>query len=101
MPDKLKTATVYPIRNGNSKHQCSNYRPILPILSKIFEKPMYSRLIEFIDKHKVLYKKQFGFRKGKSTQHAILDFYSNIIKAIEVHEKTSCIPWTLRKPLIL
>ena len=52
---------------------------------------MYSRLIEFIDKHKILYKKQFGFQKGKSAQHVILDLYSNIIKAIEAHEKTSCI----------
>ena len=52
---------------------------------------MYSRLVEFIDKHKILYKKQIGFQKGKSTQHAILDLYSNIIKAIEGHEKTTCI----------
>ena len=48
---------------------------------------MYSRLIEFMDKHKILYKKQFSFQKGTSTQHAILDLYLNIIKAIEVHEK--------------
>ena len=24
-PDKLKTATAYPIHKGNSKHQCSNH----------------------------------------------------------------------------
>ena len=52
---------------------------------------MYSRLIEFTDKYNILYNKQFGFQKGKSTQHAILVLCSNIIKAIEVHEKTSCI----------
>ena len=65
--DKLKKAIGYPIHKGNSKHQCSNYRPIfiLPILSKIFEKLMYSRLIKFIDKHKILHKKQFDFQKGK------------------------------------
>ena len=92
-PDKLRTAIVYPIHKGNSKHQCSNYQQIsiLPILSKISEKLMYSRLIEFNDKHKILYKKQFGFQTGKSTQHAILDLYSNIIKAIEVHRVSSCI----------
>ena len=38
--------------------------------------------MEFIDKHKILYKKQFSFQKGKSTQHAILDLYLNIVKAI-------------------
>ena len=63
-PDKLKTATAYLIHKGNSKHQCSNYWPIiiLPILSKIFEKLMYSRLIEFIDKHKILYKNNSAFK---------------------------------------
>ena len=92
-PDKLKNFIVYAILKVNSKHQCSNYRPIsiLPILSKIFEKLIYSRLIELIDRHKILYRKQFSFQKDKSTQRAILDHYSNIIKAIEVHEKTSCI----------
>ena len=52
---------------------------------------MYSRPNEFIDKHKNLYKKQFGFQKSKFTQHAILDLYSNIIKVIDILEKTSCI----------
>ena len=53
---------------------------------------MYSRLIEFIDKHKILHKKQSDFQKGKSTKHAIVDLYLNIIKVIEVYEKTiSCI----------
>ena len=101
--DKLKKAMAYPIHKGNSKHQCSNYRPIfiLPILSKIFEKLMYSRLIKFIDKHKILHKKQFDFQKGKSTQHAIVDLYSNIIKAIEVYEKQAAYSWTFQKPLIL
>ena len=39
-PYKLKTAIVYPIHKRNSKHQCSNYRPIsiLLILSRVFEK---------------------------------------------------------------
>ena len=41
--------------------------------------------------NKILYKKQFGFQTGKSTQHAILDLYLNIIEAIEVHGKSSCI----------
>ena len=55
----------FPIHKGNSKHQCSNYWPIsiLPILSKIFEKLMYSRLIEFIDKYKTLYKNNLTSKK--------------------------------------
>ena len=38
----------------------------------------------------MLFKHQFGFQKGKSTEHAILDLHSNIIQAIEKQQK-ACI----------
>ena len=34
---------------------------------------------------------QFGFQKGKSTEHAALDLYENMVKAIEKHEKICAI----------
>jgi TPP-dependent 2-oxoacid decarboxylase len=48
-PDALKNAKIIPIHKGDSRLEMSNYRPIslLPTLSKIFEKLMYSRLICF------------------------------------------------------
>ena len=64
---------------------------ILPLFSKIFEKFIYTRLSDFINKNELLFQHQLGFQKGKSTEHAILDLYSNIIKGIENHEKTACI----------
>ena len=51
---------------------------------------MYRRLIDFINKNELLFQHQFGFQKGKSTKHAILDLYYNI-KGIENQEKTPCI----------
>ena len=39
----------------------------------------------------MLYDHQFRFQKGKSTEHAALDLYTNIIKAIEKHEKICAI----------
>ena len=47
-----------------------NYRPIsvLPgFFSKILERLMYNRVIKFINKHDILYKYQFCFKKGHST----------------------------------
>ena len=41
--------------------------------------------MDYINEH------QFGFQKVKSTEHAIVDLYSNLIKATENHEKPSCI----------
>ena len=40
-------------------------------------------LIDFIDKHNVLSNKQFGFRKGYSTTHAIIELTDKLAKAFE------------------
>ena len=76
-PDNLKSAVIYPIRKGETKILCSNYRPIsiLHIFSKILEKLMHKRLTSFLDRY-ILYKHQYSFQRGKSTDHAALDFES-------------------------
>ena len=65
--------------------ELSNYRPIsvLNIYSKIFERLMYNRLIKFLDKNKVLYQNQFGFRQGHSTHHALITLVDNITKSLD------------------
>ena len=52
----MKSAKVIPLYKGESALTVSNYRPIslLPIFSKIFERLIYNRLIEFINKNKIL-----------------------------------------------
>ena len=44
--------------------KCENYRPILilPIISKIFERSLFSQLYEFLNANNLLSKHQFGFR---------------------------------------
>ena len=44
---------------------------------------MHSRMIKFLDEHKILFKHQFGFQKHKSTTLAILDLYTKLIENIE------------------
>ena len=39
----------------------------------MLEHLVYNQLYLFIDKHEILYKYQFGFRKGYSTEQAILE----------------------------
>ena len=43
---------------------------------------VYNKLIHFVDKHNILYSKQFGFRKGYSTNHALIDFTDKLAKAL-------------------
>ena len=44
---------------------------------------MVKRLTTFLDKNKILSKHQYGFRKNRSTEHAIMDFVDKITKAID------------------
>ncbi len=64
-PERLKTAKIIPVYIGWKADNIINYRPIsiLPCVSKIYERAMYSRFIEFLDNNHILTKCQFGFRK--------------------------------------
>ena len=75
LPDHMKLAMITPIFKGGSKLDVSNYRPVsvLPIISKVLEKLMLTRLTKHLDKSKIIYEHQFGFQKNRSTTLAILD----------------------------
>lgn len=75
-PKCLKASIVIPIYKGGDYDTPSNFRPIslLPTLSKIIEKIIKNRMISFIQKHKILNLKQFGFQKNKNTSDAIFSF---------------------------
>ena len=63
-PAQLKLAKVIPIHKSGSKTEVSNYRPIslLPSFSKIFEKLMHNRIVNFLEVNKSLHEMQYGFR---------------------------------------
>ena len=84
-PDALKIAKVIPLFKKGDNTLITNYRPIslLSLLNKIFEKLLYRRLYKFLHKHNVLYKYQFGFRKGYSTTMALIEILNNIKIAID------------------
>jgi len=74
-PESLKVAKVVPIHKEGSKTDVANYRPIslLSCFSKIFEKIMHCRILEFLDKNEILCDTQYGFRPGRSCEHALLN----------------------------
>ena len=83
-PDILKIACVTALFKSGDKLNPNNYRPIssLPIINKIFEKLIYTRLYSFFDKKKIFTKNQFGFLKNKSTSDAVNKFLDNIYSSI-------------------
>jgi len=84
-PSCLKISRVVPIHKSGSCSLVSNYRPIsiLCTLSKIFEKLMYDRLINFLNSNGTLKNNQFGFRKHCSTSDTILQFLNDAYMSLE------------------
>ena len=81
-PRELKIANVVLIFKSGDEMVFTNYRPV-SVFSKILERLMNNRLIDYINENKLLYKYQFGFQKGKSTYMAVLTLVDKISEALD------------------
>ena len=83
-PEILKRANIKPIFKGGDKRQVGNYRPIslLPLLNKIFESLIYSRLYDFFQDHNLISDNQFGYLRNRSTSQAIIKLIDHTLPAI-------------------
>ena len=55
----------------------------------IFEKLIYVRMYDFIEKQNLLYTKLFGFRKKHSTSHALISLTESIKKSLDDKQKVA------------
>ena len=83
-PDQMKSARVIPIHKEGSKSDVGNYRPIslLTSFSKIFEKVMHCRLLKFLESNNSLFEMQYGFRPGRSCEHALLNAQNLLLESL-------------------
>ncbi|CAG4977986.1 unnamed protein product [Colias eurytheme] len=98
-PSVFKKAIVRPIHKGGSRDSILNYRPIsiLSSLSKIFEKLLHKRLVNYLNKYNIISNNQYGFRRGRSTEDAVLELTNVITRNIENRDKTIAIFLDLAK----
>ena len=84
-PDELKIAVITPLYKAKDPMFFNNYRPIslLSVFSKIFERLMYNRILNFINRHKLFNKFQLGFRNNHSTFMALIILMENLVKALD------------------
>lgn len=98
-PDKLKLSIIKPLFKKGDKDDINNYRPItlIPILSKIYERCMYRRLIDFCNKFRIISDEQFGFQKNKSTTLATFSLMKAILSNVNNNQITTGLFFDLSK----
>jgi len=98
-PDYLKVIEILPIYKKGYVTEPTNYRPIslLSQFDKMFEKIIYERLLNHIEKNKLLSKFQFGFRQSSSTILAVSKLYDTLINNIDNDLYTCCLFLDLSK----
>ena len=87
IPISLKTALVRPILKDTSldPNMLQSYRPVssLPVLAKILEKVVSTRLTTHISAHKLLDRNQSAYRKFHSTETALLKVHNDILHNLD------------------
>ena len=83
-PTNLKTCRIVPVFKAGDPKICDNYRPIALVstLSKILEKFVSLKLTNHLQINKLLYKHQYGFQKGLSTEHNLLHVVNYISQSL-------------------
>lgn len=84
VPPEFKIAKVIPVFKAEDKHQFTNYRPIslLSTFSKLIEKIVAKQMVGFLNKNKILYNHQYGFRSGFNTTQPVVHFLNKIYSAL-------------------
>jgi hypothetical protein len=84
-PNDWKIAKVITIYKKKSRLYPDNYRPIslLNCFGKILERLVYNQMLKFIDKFKIIYLHQYGFRKWHSTSLALIEIVDSIKHSLD------------------
>ena len=65
---------------------------MVTLFAKVLERLIYNQLCAFLEKHNILYKYQYGFRKGFSTEQAILEITDTLNMVID-NKQITCGIW--------
>ena len=89
IPDSYKQAKVIPIYKSQEKNDFTNYRPIslLSTFSKLLEKIVAKQMFRFLNKHKILYEHQYGFRSGHDTTQPLLQLLDRIYEGLNAEDQ--------------
>jgi hypothetical protein len=100
-PEQLKASRVIPIHKAWDTTNCDNYRPISLVnaFSKILEKIVCTKLVHHLESTNLMYKHQYRFLKGKSTEHALIQIMNTVGQALNENKYCVGIFLNLKKSL--
>ena len=98
-PEKLKNGCITPIFKTGDKKKVQNYRPVCSLspLSKIIEKVINNRMVDFLNDNNIFSDTQFGFRKNMGTEAALLNYIDYIQSNLNLGNHTISIFLDLSK----
>ena len=84
-PALWKNSLLLPLAKKKAMQSPSDTRPIAHLceMSKVLERLVYKQLSDFLEQNQLLNARQAGFRKGHSTQTALLGITEDVRIAIE------------------
>ena len=92
-PSDWKIAKILPSYKNGATDQFGNYRPIsiLLVISKVAEKIVHNRLVDYLSESKLLLTHQFGFCRRRSTELAVTLLCDNLRKNADSKLPTGCV----------
>ena len=88
-----------PLYKSGERFSLDNYRPIsvLNILSKVVERIAYMQIIEYPEKNNLLTPFKYGFRRHRSTKHAVIKCVDHIREHMDKRQLTGALFMDFRK----
>ena len=84
VPSFYKTSYVFPLHKKDSKALPSNYRPIslTSHITKIYERVIRKKLVEYLEQNDLICNKQHGFRSGRSCLTQLLHHFDDVLESL-------------------
>lgn len=98
-PDEFKVAKIIPLYKSGNHSDLNNYRPIsiLNTFSKMVEKIIKVRLIQFIEKKFNFDPYQYGFQKQSGVLGATVDLVEHITSQLDLNKYVTVVYIDLKK----
>ena len=82
-PDDWKFARVTPSFKQGAASDLNNYRPVISVIAKVFERIVCDQLYNFLSNEDIISTHQLGFRSLHSTLTALLEATDNWVFKID------------------